>query len=283
MNNRIALLCTSALGLAAIAAPSLADVAFKTSAAPGTRHYRYISVERTQGQPESRYRVDFDLVTDANGGVTAVIQKAEQAKGETWSTPSVSADCRKALRGDRHALARITLAPITPEAAKSLGEPFMAMCAPASYFFPMTDILNVSLVQTSPRFHLAELKTAGASARFEGFHTELDRLGTGMVASSPGGTITLNALDEHTATVDWAPDPMQLTLIHHAEQGSPEMTMRGVERYAFRLEIDAATGVLRRALTTADNLDFVVDVPGLPADKAPHVAVSREVTIEPLP
>ena len=57
--------------------------------------------------------------------------------------------------------------------------------------------------------------------------------------------------------------------------------MTGAERYAFRVEIARATGVLRRAVTTSDNLDMVVSMPGLPPDKAPHVTVTREVTIEP--
>jgi hypothetical protein len=276
---RIATLCI-AVTIIGQAWSALADPLFK-DAAPGTRHYRYAAVERNPGQPEGRYRVDFDLVTDANRGVTAVIRKAESAKGDVWSTPTVSADCKKALRGGGNALARITLAPMTPEAADSLGEPFMAMCAPASYFFPMTDILNVVLIQASPSFHLKDLTAVGMSAKFDGFNTKLDRLGMAMTGSSPGGVITLSALDDHVATVDWVPEPMQLTLTQHATPNSPEMTMTGFERYAFRAEIDRTTGALRRAVTTADNLDVVISMPGLPSDKAPHVAISREVAIEP--
>jgi len=270
-----------ALAVAAQTCPALAEPPFKTAATPGTRAYRYTSVERNPGQPEARYRVDFDLVTDAHGGVTAVIRKAEAARGDVWTTPAVTAECTEALHGDKQALARVTLAPLSVEAAASLGEPFMAMCAPAPFFFPMTDILNVVLIQTAPSFHIADLGTVGASARFESFNTKLDRLNTAMIASSSGGTTTLTALDDHTATVDWAPDPMQLTLVMRATASMPEVTMVGVERFAFRLEIDRATGALRRAATTTDTLDMVVSMPGLPPDKAPHVAISREVAIEP--
>lgn len=278
MNKYIAL-ATLCLALTPLSA-AFADAPFKTNATPGTRHYRYTSVERNPGQPEARYRVDFDLVTDARGGVVAVVRKAESARGETWTTTTVSDDCKISLHGKGESLARITLAPLSPEAGESLGEPFMAMCAPASYFFPMTDILNVVLVQTSPSFHINDLTAVGSSVRFEGFKTKLDRLNTAIVASSPGGSITLFSLDDHKAVVDWAPDPMNLALTVHASGNMPEMTMTGLERYAFRVEIDRSTGALRRAMTTSDNLDMIVSVPNLPADKAPHVAISREVAIE---
>lgn len=272
---------TIVLGLVSITTNSaFADAPFKTAAGPGTRHYRYASVERNPGQPDGRYRVDFDLVTDSKGGITAVILKAEQGRGETWTTPKVTAECKAALHGDDHALARITLAPLSPEAADSLGEPFMAMCAPASYFFPMTDILNVVLIQSSPVFRINDLADVGDGVRFDGFKTKLDRLGSAIAASSPGGTITLAALDQQVATVDWAPDPMQIAIKVHASGNVPEMAMTGIERYAFRSEIDRRTGALRRAKTTSDNLDLVVAMPNVPPDKAPHLAISRDVAIE---
>ena len=281
MTIRIAWLGTTAVAVAATVSPALAETPFKTSVAPGTRHYRYVATEQPAGQQPSRYRVDFDLVTDANGGVTAIVRKAEAAKGDSWTTTMVDADCKKALHGKGATLARVTLAPLSPEAAASLGEPFMAMCAPPAYFFPMTDILNVSLIQTSPSFHLADLTAFGAKARFDGFSTKLDRFGRAIAGSSPGGEITLSALDGQVATVDWAPDPFQLTIVQHAAAGSPEMTMAGFEHYAFCVEIDRMTGALRRAVTTVDSLDMVISMPGLPADKAPHIAITRQVTIEP--
>ena len=279
MRNHMALL--GAVLVIAAALPVLADTPFKLNATAGTRHYRYTSFEQPEGQLGTRYRVDFDLVTDASNGVTAVVRKAESAKGDIWSTPVVSDECKKALQGSDDALARVTLSPLSPEAAAALGEPFMAMCAPAAYFYPMTDILNVSLIQTSPLFHLADLTSTGKSARFEGFHTKLDRFGTAMVASSPGGTITLTSLDDHVANVDWAPDPMALTLVQRATQTMPELTMSGFERFAFRVVIDRASGTLVRATTTLDSLNLVVSMQGLPPDKAPHLAIKREVAIEP--
>ena len=263
-----------------IACADAADAPFRTAAMAGVRHYRYQSLERAQGQPDKRYRVDFDLATGADGSVTAVLLKAEAAVGDGWSTPVVDKACRQALRGRGRPLARITLAPLSPEAT-TLGAEFMAMCAPAAYFFPVTDILNVSLIQTQPKFHLVDLKAKGASARFDGFDTKFERLGVAIAASSPGGEIKLSALDTQSLTVDWAPDPMQIEMVHRKTENSPEMTLKGVERYAFRVEIDPVSGALRRAATTADDLDLLVSMSGLPPDKAPRVAIAREVTIEP--
>jgi hypothetical protein len=278
--SRFVLLC--AVACAALASHSAAQggAVARWNATPGTRHYRYTSVERTNGQPDKRYRVEFDLVTGADHGVAAVIRDAQSAAGDVWSTPSVTEACTRALHGRGRELARVTLSPLSPEAAASLGEAFMAMCAPAEYFFPMTDILNVSLIQTQPKFHLADLTAVGMKARFDGFATKLDRLGVSIVASSPGGEITLNKRDARGVTIDWEPDPMPLSILHHGGEGAPDITLRGVEHYAFRLEIDPASGVLRRATTTVDTLELVVDVPGIPADKAPHLVITREVTIE---
>ncbi len=275
-------LSTAALVLAVTTSNAVADPPFRLKTIPGVRHYRYTAMEQTQGQPPSGYRVDFDLATDADGGVVAIIRKAEARKGDTWSGSNAAAECKKSLHGKGSELARITLNPVTPAAAASLGEPFMAMCAPAEYFFPMTDILNVSLIQTSPRFQLQALTSPGASSRFDGFTTKLERYGKRIEAASQGGSIKLTSLDDHIATVDWTPDPMQLTIVEQPQAGQPPITLTGTETFAFRVEIDRATGVLRSAATTADDLAMVVSMPGLPADKAPHVAIKREVTIEPL-
>ena len=271
-----ALMCVSAL--AAAAAVCSAEP-FRTSATPGLRHYRYTSLEQTQGQAGTRYRVDFDLATGSDGSVIAILRKAEREAGGVWSAPAVDAQCRKVLHAKKGELARITLWPLDAEAAK-LGDTFMAMCAPAAYFFPITDLLNVSLVQTQPSFGLAKLTAPGAKARFEGFATSLDRLGVAITASSPGGEIELHALDANAAVVDWKPDPMQIKIVNHATAGSPEVTLNGFEKFAFRLEIDPTSGVLKRAATISDNLDLTVDVPGVPAEKAPRVAIMREVAIE---
>jgi hypothetical protein len=250
---------------------------FRTSATPGVRAYRYTSVERTQGRPDARYRVDFDLATGADGSVVAIVRKAERGENGVWSAPAVDDRCRAALGARDGELARVTLSPLNAESAK-LGEAFMAMCAPAAYFFPMTDILNVSLVQTEPRFQLASLRGAGASARFAGFQTSLDRLGVAISASSPGGVTKVLAVNP-VVVVDWMPDPMNLTLVNRPSNGPP-VTLKGIENFAFRLEIDRLSGALKRAWTTHDALDLVVDVPGVPADKLPRVAITREVVIE---
>ena len=58
------------------------------------------------------------------------------------------------------------------------------------------------------------------------------------------------------------------------------MTLKGTTHFAFRLEIDANSGVLERASTLYDDIDLTVQVPGLAADKLPVVKQRRTVTIE---
>ncbi len=87
----------------------------------------------------------------------------------------------------------------------------------------------------SPDFISTILRQVGQSAAFEDFHIKLDRLGTAIDAAATGGRITLVALDNYLATIDWAPNRMQLTVTHHQTPQNPEVTMKGVERYAFRV------------------------------------------------
>jgi len=258
---------------------ALEEARFRTGATEGVRHYTYLSTESAPGRPDRSYRVDFDLSTGTDGSVTAVLVKAQSAVGDTWSAPVVDKACTEALHGRGRVAARVTLSPLSPEAAK-LGEEFMAMCAPAAYFFPITDILNVSLIQTAPRFHLADLKAVGASTRFDGFDTKFERLGIAIAASSPGGEIKLDDLTPKSLVVDWTPDPMAIEIVNHKTDTTPEVTLKGVERYAFRVEIDPASGALKHAATIADDLDLVVSIPGVPSDKVPRMAISRKVSIE---
>jgi hypothetical protein len=73
---------------------------------------------------------------------------------------------------------------------------------------------------------------------------------------------------------------MQIALTVHPSGSAPAMTMTGVERYAFRTEIDRATGALRHAATTSDDLDLRIRMPNVPSDKSPRVVIWREVAIE---
>jgi hypothetical protein len=91
--------------------------------------------------------------------------------------------------------------------------------------------------------------------------------------------MTLVSLDDRTAVLDWAPALADLDLVEH--QGAQPLTLKGTEHYAFRVEIDQRTGVIVRAHTTYDDLDLLVQMAGLPADKAPRVKITRAVTIEP--
>jgi hypothetical protein len=56
--------------------------------------------------------------------------------------------------------------------------------------------------------------------------------------------------------------------------------LRGIERFSFRLDIDAASGELMRAATPHDQLDLVVGLPGLDPASAPRVQITREIVIE---
>jgi hypothetical protein len=251
------------------------------SPGPGLRHYRYDSVERAPGQPDKAYRVDFDLAADAHGGIVAIVRHAARGAGGAWTETALDADCRAALRARPGELARVTLAPLAPESAATLGDAFMAGCAPAELFFPMTDILNVALVQSSPHFGLASLASPGDSRHFTGFDTRLDRLGVGIDAASPGGTTRFAARSGGRLYVDWVPDPMRIAILHHGALNGQDLHLAGVENFAFRLIIDAPTGALVSAATPYDRLDLIVQLPGMPPESAPRMTITREVTITP--
>ena len=208
------------------------------------------------------------------------MRRAARSVGEVWTEADIDQACRTALKAGAGELARITLVPLSLEAAAALGDPFMAPCAPAEVFFPMTDILNVALVQMSSEFKLADLSTPGDSARFPAFKSQLDRLGTGIEVTSPGGLTNFVSRQGDVAVVDWSPDPMAVAIVSHGAMNGTDQRMRGVERYAFRLEIDARSGALIRAATPSDRLDLIVDVPGLSPEQDPRIVVTREVSIE---
>jgi hypothetical protein len=157
----------------------------------------------------------------------------------------------------------------------------MATCAPPALFFPMTDILNVALVQSSERFHIGELTAVGKSVSFPGFATSVDRPGLAMTESSDGGVIALTDVSGGRAIVTWTPTPSQLHLVQQvgAAGAGQSVTLDGTERFAFRLEIDARSGVLERATTLYDDLDVAMTMADLPADQHPHMHIQRQVTI----
>ena len=237
--------------------------------------YRYEARE-IAGDKVSGYNVDYRLKAERSGRITAVILKAETVDGETATPAKIDADCAKALGAKPGELAEIQLAPMTPERAK-LGDAFMASCAPKAVFFPITDILNVTLIQASEAFHLSSLKAPGDTAAFDGFDTSFERLGMHFAETSEGGRIAFADLKGGRAYLDWVPTPSRLEIVQGA--GASAMTMKGTEHFAFRLEIDAKSGALEKAWALYDDLDMKVQVPGAPADKLPVVKLRRTVTI----
>lgn len=247
---------------------------------PGVRYYRYESSEQVDGQVTSRYRMDFDLVTGRHRSVVAVVRRAEVDTGEGWTDATLDDQCARLLHRGGGALARITLHPLSKRAAE-MGDAFMARCTPAALFFPMTDILNVSGIQTEPGFRITQLSEEGNSARWAGrAPIKLNRFGSTITLSSPPGTIALSRLDKHKATVEWVPDVLQIEIVHQGQADGPDVLLRGTENHGFRLEIDSVSGTLMRAETTADDLDLLLLVPGVPEDQRPRIAIARRVVIE---
>jgi len=242
---------------------------------PATWGYRYEAREIT-GDKVSGYNVDYRLRSDRSGRLTAVILRAETLEGQAATPTQVDAACIKAMGGRPGELAEVVLYPMTPERAK-LGDAFLAGCAPKAVFFPLTDILNVTLVQASDEFRLNRLKAPGDTATFDGFDTSLDRLGMHMAETSDGGRIAFADLKDGRALIDWAPTPSRLQMVNG--EGPSAISTTGTEHFAFRLEIDARSGVLEKAYALYDDLDLTVRVPSLPGDKQPVVKLRRTVTI----
>ncbi len=246
---------------------------------PGNYAYRYAVDENIVGTGMRGYRTDFDLMANADGSIDAVIRASKEFDGKTWNTVTVADDCRAKMHAPPGALARARLWPLAEGAATGLGSQFLDVCAPAGVFFPFTDILNVAVITVSGRFGADKLKKTGDTAHYDGFTATYDRNGEGLKEVTHGGTVKLVALDGRRTVIDWAPEPADLDLDEHA-QGQP-IHLHGTEHYAFELELDRRTGALIRAHTTYDDLDLLVQMAGLPADKAPRQKITRTVTIEP--
>lgn len=268
---------------AAFASAGCASAPFMTPPAPGIGRYVYASTETQAGKSEGRYRMVFDLETSQDRVITALVRSAEEMSDGAWRPAVIDDSCRTMLKAGQGEIARVALFPLTPEAA-ALGSAFMADCAPAALFFPMTDILNVALIFSSPEFGAAGLARPGDSKRFDEFATRFDRLDTAMDARSPGGEIALSALEQSRAMLTWSPDPMELTIVKRGVRGAGpggEVKLRGEERFAFQVEVDRRTGALIRAATISDVLSMTVEIAGLPPDRAPRVEITRAVTIDP--
>ena len=251
----------AALWLAALVTPAQAQ-APRWIPEAGSQGYRYELVTHIPNLPATAYRLDYDLVSDGRGGLVAVVKAAAHMEGGGWRDAEIDADCRAALHATGNELARVTLSPVAPGAAATLGPAFVADCAPADILYPIMDILNVALIQVGPQFRLAELVSPGDSRRFAGYATSFDRLDTVAKLEATGGTVTFAALAPGRATIDWASDPLKLTMVRRGAYNGADITLTGSESFLFRLEIDPVTGVLLSAATTYDELDMTMTLPG---------------------
>ncbi|HLY78724.1 MAG TPA: hypothetical protein VKQ70_05080 [Caulobacteraceae bacterium] len=264
-----------AAALACLTAEAAHAAPWRAAPDAGAQTFRYEVRELSSG-PTRGYRMDYRLRADRKGGLVAEIVRTATFDGKDFTPVTVDDACAKAMSARPGELATVRLAPLTVEQAK-LGDAFLPSCAPGAVFFPLTDILNVALIQLSDRFHVGDLKRVGQTVRFPGFSTSLDRAGVAMAETSPGGEIGLTSLDQGAATLDWKPEPADLDLTEN--YGGQAIKLHGTEHFAFRLVIDARTGWLEHGETLYDNLDMAVALPNVPPDKAPRVTIKRVVSI----
>ena len=269
-----------AISAATLASPAAgAPSTWRSVPTAGTHAYRY-EVHEINGPSTHGYRTDFRLKSDGKGGLIAEIAQSATYDGKTYTPVSIDAACAKAMGAGPGRLASVRLSPLSAEQAK-LGDAFLASCAPAAVFLPLTDILNVALIQSSDRFHAADLRSIGQANAFAGFSTSLDRAGIAMQESSDRGQTSLASLEGGHATIDWKPDPAKLDLVE--QNGGQPVKLDGTEHFAFRLVVDARSGWLERADSLYDDLDMAVAIPNVPSGTSPRVAIKRIVSIEPLP
>jgi hypothetical protein len=274
---------TRLLGLAiAIAAGLAAGAATRPprlTPTAGSTLFRY-EVRQTMAGEVSGWRTKYRLQTDGHRGAVAIVLQSEALDHGAWSPVTVDPGCRAAMHAGPGELAEVRLSPLSPEAAK-LGDAFLALCAPPGVFNPITDLLNVTLIQTSTSFRIDALRRAGDTAQFAGFSTSLSRPTLEMSETSAGGEITLVGVEEGRALVDWKPTPSRLHLVNRLASGQ-QVPLDGTEHFAFRLEIDVSTGALRSAHTLYDDLDLTAAVPGVPTNRQPRLKITREVAIVPV-
>lgn len=263
-------------GLCLFATPAQAQGA-RWFPAPGSYPYSYQAIQHVPGGDNEGYRLDYNLVADAQGGLVVVVLRAQHRAGGQWADATVDDTCRAALHAGKGELARVTLLPLAPEAVQGLGEPFLALCAPQDIFFPMLDLLNVALIQ-SPHFGIAALSTPGDSHRFAAFDNSFNRGNFTGNAVAPGGAIRWVSADGDRATVDWAPDPTTLKVIMRGAANGADMRMEGTQRKTLRVVIDRRSGALLGATAPFDSLNVIMDIKDVPPLP---MTITRDVTIAP--
>src|SRR5438309_581957 len=182
--------------LATMLAATASGAPYRQVPASSVHHYIYQATETVVGGPVHGYRTEFDLEY-ARDAIYAIIRKASVLDG-SLKPVELDAACRAAMHGNETRLARVKLSPLSPEAAKTLGDSFLAKCAPAGIFFPLTDILNVVLIP-GPHFNATGLKTVGQSLPFPGFDAAFDRAGIAIKETAPGGEVSLASVDRDRA------------------------------------------------------------------------------------
>jgi hypothetical protein len=257
----------AALALALIAFPAQAQ---RWSPQPGTQPYRYQSVQHVPGEPDRGLRLDYDLVADAAGGLTAVVLRAQTGAGEQWTDVPVDPACRAALHAGTGELARVALLPVAPNL-----QTFLPPCAPRDLFFPLTDLRTLALIQ-SPWFGIASLAAPGDKHRFAPFAETFERGDTAAETSTPGGELRFVSAEGSRATLDWAPDPMTLRVTMRGAASGGDLHFQGTSTLVLRVEIDRATGMLIGATATTDRLNLIVDVKDAPPQP---VIITSEISI----
>ena len=252
--------------------------AWPIPAAAGSQSFRYEAMEVSRVSTKG-YRTDFSLRSDGRGGVVADIVSSQTYDGKAWTPVVVDDACRKAMDAPPGELARVKLYPLTPDQTR-LGDAFLAQCAPAGVFFPLTDILNVVLIVASETFGVRRLAAPGDATGCAGFATSLDRLGLPMTDASEGGPLSLASVDGGQATLDWKPTPSRIEMVETS--GASQIRLSGTETFAFRVLVDRRTGSLAGAQSLYDDLDLGVAIATLPPEKRPRLAVKRTVTITPI-
>jgi hypothetical protein len=256
--------------LAALALIVFPSQAQRWTPEPGTQAYRYQSVQHVPGQPDRGLRLDYDLVADAQGGLTAVLLSAHTGAGAAWTDVPVDQACRAALHAGTGEIARITLYPASPDL-----QTFMPPCVPKEIFFPLTDLRTLALVQ-SPYFGITSLSAPGDTHRFAAFAEHFDRADTAVETDTPGGALRFVSLEGGRATVDWAPDPISLRVTMRGAASGGDLQLQGTGALLIRVQIDRATGTLIGAASTTDRLNLIVDVKDAPPQP---IVITSEISI----
>jgi hypothetical protein len=272
MRRRFRLAGAALIGAVGLA--GAADAAVRLTQPAGVGHFR---LEEHEVGPEGDhgYRLSLDIETTAGGGQTAVIRSAEKSSNGVWKAVDMAPGCAAALHAPAGAVAAVTLSP----PPKDMGSGFMDHCAPDAIYFPMEDVLNMSLAQNAASFRAPELRRAGDKLRFKAYSTAWTRAGTSAKVSSTGGVNELRSVKDGVATLVWTSDILQVDITNDIGNGQ-SVRLQGVEHFALELTIDARTGDLRGVTFPFDDLDMAVNAPGAPMGAAaPHLKIRRTVVM----